>query len=1495
MDNPLYVKNEKSSQNSILFKNYFSDSFEDENDETEKENNIRTEDTRTLRENSKNEYNPSNNSIILNFNQDKILFNNLQYDSIFIRDIDPFKERNIQNNENTNFNGNILDELKKEENKENNKRNDYNNENILHDEYSTIKSKKDKRSSIKFDEEQRNNNKISSKSRKSKKNNKKNKGNDTTRELLKNKFLKFIKKYSSNSKNYSLSDDVEIEKSFYNFYDENFGKNGIDFDTNICTYEKNDGSKYNVTVNDLFDDRNEFDEFKNSIYIEDVGSNTEFTEKASKRNTSFQYNSSFVYDHDSLGSDYEDTMNYLCYNISTCIDEEYDMNEKEKNKMVNENILSGVFDDEEKEDNENKDIVKLVESKPLVTTNKGNISENSKLKENLKTFMESEAFKKVINNPETFILFLKSILIGYIDPKKIDSAKDKLFNMISNEEIEQIKKFVTDYVDIVEESEDKIKDMKEKSIMIEIEKGNATPCTDIIEQSPGFIARFNDIMIEKFTNINNAIINFTTALCPQIIKNGLNNIIKSLPFLVSFASLIPMNYVTSLLTSFPAGQTILKVVNDVITKSSFLTSSHLVLPQIAIIIGCLYKNFTRNSEDTSRGVNDDNSSIFMTKFMGLFEIFSKNLRNEGGLNNMEKDPSVITSKVVNAIFKTMMESKDLPPMFSNDKINSIIANLTDSLPNSENKLKACFTVFNDVMNKDNVASKELFDELINLLDREKLNNEDINKILTVIIKGCQNLPVMSAQVQDSTSKNNTIEVTSSNTDVHNGNISTMDLDKSYSVIIFSQVLDELKKSKGETDINRENKTELILNREVLSKYPEGEKIIHEYKKNIDSINQDRKIKMKGANEKRYYSLVGKNTRNDYEGDPHAEFTIRKNNTRGNVAEFSIKRGKSQYGTEQIIPKYYTSSISTPTSPIYSQRKYRTYDERQLNHSFSDNDINMPSDRLFSMEKDNGFLNLEMKNEWIDDEEDKYEKKSDFILESKGLNIGDSLIHDELFVGYSKDENNEAKIESSTKIINDYDNSKESMTRHEYSINSDDTYDRLFLSSNLNTSDDSINKDKGSIDTSKKGKKTKDQSFKQKVMRHFSREASKKIEKSQKYIEWENLPLEIVFNIFKNFSIKELAQLREVSRYFNYTLTNPVFYMNINLTNESDTADNEMLIYQWKLSNGYLLSLNLSQCNLINENVFKEAIDFKIQDRKINNKSYNERENLCFNNTKSKFEEEESLVQNLRYLDLSYCSSIYSSETICNFFKGISIQPDGTIIKKYGCINLEELNLSDLYQILDDNLLISIANSCPKLKKLYVSKGYDITNYGVKMILKKCTHLEYLKLVNCPKINHEALDTRYIEEMSIMSDNISHDLNLRYLNVSYCRIMEDNFVKKVADNCPFLEELHISGCQNISDEGMKYLVSGRAWKDQRIKVLDISGCYCIGDNGIKTITPSVIEKLDISDCSFITDFGLKFIYDGMPLLKEIGYENCSGTSSNGREKLLSKYTILTRIE
>jgi len=1479
--NPLYKRD-----NSSLFRNYFNDSYE--KFVTEDDDEAGTEDTITLNKSPFNNNNSNENSLTLNISKDKLLFNNIQYDSFFIHDIDPFKETSSsqKNYSNTGFTGNILDELKEDEKKDDKYiENSMINPNYYSEKPPSYCFDSPKKESVRFNEEQLNSKNIKpSRIKKGKKGKK----NDTTRELLKNKFLKFVKKYASNSNNYSLSDDVEIEKSFYNFYDENFGKNDINYDTSICTYEKNDGSHFNITMNDLFDNRNEFDEFKNSLCI-DNDENDDLTPRsviprspsksnAKKSNTSFKYNSSFVYDHNSFGPGYDDNLNYACYNITTCIGEDFVMNDEEENKKKNENLLSRLNDDEKKE--EEKDKNKKTTDSNSSTENKGKTPEkNSKLKENLMNLMESEAFKDVIKDPNTLTQFLKGALIGYVDPKKIDKTKDKLFKMIDNNEIEHIKKFVNNYVDIVEESEDKIRDMREKSIMIETKKNNGKVCTDVIESNPGFIARFNDIMIEKFTNINNAIINFTTELCPQIIKNGFNSIVKSIPFVVSFVSLVPMEFVTSFLSSFPAGQAIIASVNGIIMKSAFLASTNLVLPQIAVIVGCLiYKLFGNKTDENSRDPNN-NTETSLLKFMNVFEIFSKHLKNDGGISNTERDPSVITSKVVNAAFKTLMESKELPSMFQNKKVNNILTDISSGLPDSENKLKFCLAVFNDVLNKDNAASKSLFEELINLLDKEKLDDEDFRKILNLIIKESQNLQVTSIEDQKKDGKTVTIssnQIKDNEEEEEDGYNAA--LDKSYNVIMLTHVLDEIKKSKGE--LGSENKNEVVDGKAIPT-------IIREYRLDGNRSDSDLKIKMKRGYEKRSYSLGDKNKKSFFERDNLAEFAVRKNGPKNVNAQLSIIRNDNNERTEHFIPKYYTSTSSSPSaSPVVLQRGYSYNDERSSKYSLA----NKYNGNNSSPKRKNNSSNYRLNkiNEWSDEESKDHTRKKqleNFFLEPKESNYEDNIMNN---IPLAYNSNSDQTEQNNNKTLDQ----RHTPIEKSASFSSDDIFEKLLLSndSSVSMSDESFNKSSIS-DRSRKSKK----SFKDKLMSRFSRSSSKR--NTPKYIEWENLPLEIVFNIFKHFSTEERAQLREVSKYFNYILTNPVFYMNINMTAESDTADNTSLLYQWKLSNGYLLSLNLSQCNLISDDVFRDAIDYKIQERKINDKSVNERANLCFNDTNAKFEEEESLVQNLRNLDLSYCSGLYSSKIMGNFFRGISLQADGTVIKKNGCINLEEINLSDLYQILDDNLLISIAESCPKLKTLYISKGYDITNYSVKMILKKCKHLENLKIANCPKINFEAFNTRCVEEISNneSSNNESCDLNLRNLNVSYCRMMEDNLVKMVAENCPYLEELHISGCQNISDEGMKHLVSGRAWKDKRVKVIDISGCYCIGDEGIRTLTPSVLEKLDISDCSFITDTGLRYIFEGMPFLKEIGYENCSGTSSIGRDKLQSKYEILSKTE
>jgi len=113
--NPLYKRD-----NSSLFRNYFNDSYE--KFVTEDDNEIGTEeDTITLNKSPIKNNTSDDHSITLNISKDKMLFNNIQYDSFFIHDIDPFKETiNSQKNYNNNngFTGNILDELKEDEKKD---------------------------------------------------------------------------------------------------------------------------------------------------------------------------------------------------------------------------------------------------------------------------------------------------------------------------------------------------------------------------------------------------------------------------------------------------------------------------------------------------------------------------------------------------------------------------------------------------------------------------------------------------------------------------------------------------------------------------------------------------------------------------------------------------------------------------------------------------------------------------------------------------------------------------------------------------------------------------------------------------------------------------------------------------------------------------------------------------------------------------------------------------------------------------------------------------------------------------------------------------------------------------------------------------------------------------------------------------------------------------------------------------------------------------------
>jgi len=308
----------------------------------------------------------------------------------------------------------------------------------------------------------------------------------------------------------------------------------------------------------------------------------------------------------------------------------------------------------------------------------------------------------------------------------------------------------------------------------------------------------------------------------------------------------------------------------------------------------------------------------------------------------------------------------------------------------------------------------------------------------------------------------------------------------------------------------ENKNEVVDGKAIPT-------IIREYRLDGNRSDSDLKIKMKRGYEKRSYSLGDKNKKSFFERDNLAEFAVRKNGPKNVNAQLSIIRNDNNERTEHFIPKYYTSTSSSPSaSPVVLQRGYSYNDERSSKYSLA----NKYNGNNSSPKRKNNSSNYRLNkiNEWSDEESKDHTRKKqleNFFLEPKESNYEDNIMNN---IPLAYNSNSDQTEQNNNKTLDQ----RHTPIEKSASFSSDDIFEKLLLSndSSVSMSDESFNKSSIS-DRSRKSKK----SFKDKLMSRFSRSSSKR--NTPKYIEWENLPLEIVFNIFKHFSTEERAQLREV--------------------------------------------------------------------------------------------------------------------------------------------------------------------------------------------------------------------------------------------------------------------------------------------------------------------------------------------------------------------------------
>ncbi|XP_055624857.1 uncharacterized protein LOC129767725 [Toxorhynchites rutilus septentrionalis] len=168
------------------------------------------------------------------------------------------------------------------------------------------------------------------------------------------------------------------------------------------------------------------------------------------------------------------------------------------------------------------------------------------------------------------------------------------------------------------------------------------------------------------------------------------------------------------------------------------------------------------------------------------------------------------------------------------------------------------------------------------------------------------------------------------------------------------------------------------------------------------------------------------------------------------------------------------------------------------------------------------------------------------------------------------------------------------------------------------------------------------------------------------------------------------------------------------------------------------------------------------------------------------------LKSLEYLNLQRTFDIDDSFFSRTVFDSVNMPFER--IRFYPVTNLSKLcylNLSRCRDLSDETL---VALCFPRLKKIDL-RGLNITDFGVRSLVRQCPRLEYVHVDACKRICDSAVLL------------LCRDLKrLKLLNLDGCRSITDASIGYIIDNCRMLVWLNIMNCPLLSDEAKQRIES-----------------------------------------------------------------------------------------
>jgi hypothetical protein len=151
-----------------------------------------------------------------------------------------------------------------------------------------------------------------------------------------------------------------------------------------------------------------------------------------------------------------------------------------------------------------------------------------------------------------------------------------------------------------------------------------------------------------------------------------------------------------------------------------------------------------------------------------------------------------------------------------------------------------------------------------------------------------------------------------------------------------------------------------------------------------------------------------------------------------------------------------------------------------------------------------------------------------------------------------------------------------------------------------------------------------------------------------------------------------------------------------------------------------------------------------------------------------------------------------------------------------CKLLSVLNVSGT--IIAGTCLVAIAEGCPHLSKITVSRCQYLQKYGLTKVFYCCKKLEYVNMshlremgdneVRVLALNNPLLttfiakETPYVSDQSIMALAV-HCCDLEHVNVSRSQLIykiTDASLLALGESCPSVRIVRVNGCDHITDVG-----------------------------------------------------------------------------------------------